>query len=45
MLRLEEFYDNEYNASELLTSLTMARYLRLKLRMFTLKTEGFYAQT
>jgi hypothetical protein len=45
MLKLEDFYDHEYNASELLTSLMLARYLWPKLRMFMLKVEDFYART
>jgi hypothetical protein len=42
MFKLEDFYDHKYNASELSSLLTLARY-RSKLRVFTLKTEEFYA--
>jgi hypothetical protein len=45
MLQLKNFYDNEYNALELLMCRTLARYLRSKLRTFMLKTEDFYART
>jgi hypothetical protein len=41
MLKLENFYDHEYNTSKLLTSLTLSRYLRSKQRIFTLETEDF----
>jgi hypothetical protein len=40
-LKLENFYDHEYNTSKLLTSLTLSRYLRSKQRIFTLETEDF----
>jgi hypothetical protein len=33
MLNVEDFYDNEYNASELPTPLTLAWYLRSNLEM------------
>jgi hypothetical protein len=42
MLKLEDFYDDEYNTSELLMYLRLARYLRSKPRMFMLKTKDFY---
>jgi hypothetical protein len=42
MLKIENFFDHEYNASELSASLMLARYLRSKLRIFTLKTEEIY---
>jgi hypothetical protein len=37
MLKLANFYYREYNALELSISLTLARYLRSKLRIFMLK--------
>ena len=42
MLKLEDFYDDEYNISKLLMYLKLARYLRSKPRMFMLKTKEFY---
>jgi hypothetical protein len=45
MLIHEDFYDHEYNAWELSTSLMLARYLRSNLNIFTLKSEDFYART
>lgn len=45
MVKLEDFYDHEYNARKLSTSFMLARYLRSKLNIFTLKSEDFYART
>jgi hypothetical protein len=45
MIKLENFYDYKYNTLEVSTPLTLALYLRLKLRDFTLKSKGFYART
>jgi hypothetical protein len=41
MLKLEDLYDREYKVSLLSTSLMLARYLHLKLSVFTLKTKLF----
>lgn len=42
VLKLENFYDLEYNALELST---LARYLRSKMMIFTLKNGDFYARS
>jgi hypothetical protein len=45
MRKLYDFCDHKYNTTELSTSLTLALFLQSKLRIFTLITEDFYAQT
>jgi hypothetical protein len=42
MLKLEDFYDQEYNTSELSTSITLAPYLWSILRILMLKNEEYY---